>query len=58
MSSSRDSIVSSLVSLSEGIVGKVNELAQEEEECKKRKSQLVVIMRLVCIKGELETLSR
>ena len=32
MASTRDRIVSSLVSLSEDIVAKVNELAQEEEE--------------------------
>ena len=39
MSSSRDSIVSSLVSLSEDIVGKVNELAQEEEESENMESR-------------------
>ena len=32
MASTRDSIISSLVSLNEDIVAKVNELAQEEEE--------------------------
>ena len=39
MASTRDSIISSLVSLNEDIVAKVNELAQEEEESENMKGR-------------------